>query len=296
MGDDDIRIESAAGELSSGISRSSVILMEAAYLPESRRHEEQGSRFFRTLRASQEEEIPGPDGRVYITKISTRTPWAVVREIRGAASDEGEGTGGNPDVYTVVFYINIRPNETSTTRFVNATVSCITTSRSKILTFSPHRKEALPEIIGSVGDTIMVSPSLEFRAAIRRFERDDTERRFEVFVGPEEKICFTHGRECGFLFPLPGDELLEYMGMRTNGQGIFFDMYPPMPPNDREMPGRGGHAIVSLILEVPRGTTPEFIINISGRVKGEIWGVVPLEGGVHFFNPLNNDDYRSGKR
>ncbi len=285
MGDDDIRIESAAGELSSGISRSSVIMMEAAYLPESRRHEEPGSRFFRTLRACQEEEIPGPDGRVYVTKISTRTPWAVVRGIRGAASDEGEGTGGNPDVYTVVFYLNIRPNEPSTTRFVNATVFFITTPHSKILTFSPHRKETMAGIIGSVGDTIMVSPALEFRASVRRYESGDTDRRFEVYVGPEEKICFTYGSECGFLFPLPEDDLLEYTGMRTNGHGVFFDMYPPMPPNDREMTGRGGHAIVSFILEVPCGTTPEFIIHITGRVKGEIWGVVPLEGRVNFFNP-----------
>ena len=285
MGDDDIRIESAAGELISGISRSSVIMMEAAYLPESRRHEEPGSRFFRTLRACQEEEIPGPDGRVYVTKISTRTPWAVVRGLRGAASDEGEGTGDNPDVYTVVFYINLRPNEPSTTRFVNATVSFITTPHSKILTFSPHRKETMAGIIGSVGDTIRVSPGLEFRAAIRRYDSDDTERRFEVYVGPEEKICFTYGSECGFLFPIPGDELLEYTGMSTNGHGVIFDIYPPMPPNDREMPGRGGHAIVSFISEVPRGTTPEFIIHIKGRVKGEIWGVVPLEGQVHFFNP-----------
>ncbi len=284
MGDDDIWIETAAGELSSGISRSSVIMMEAAYLPESRRHEEPGSRFFRTLRACQEEEIPGPDGRIYVTKISTRTPWPVVRGLPRAVSDEGEGTGGNPDVYTVVFYLNLRLNEPSTTRFVNATVFFITTPHSKILTFSPHLKETMAGIIGSVGDTIRVSPELEFRASVRRYEQGDTDRRFEVYVGPEEKICFTYGSECGFLFPLPEDDLLEYTGMRTNGQGVFFDTYPPMPPNDREMPGRGGHAIVSLILEVPCGTTPEFIIHIVGRVKGEIWGVVPLEGRVHFFN------------
>jgi hypothetical protein len=285
MADEDIRIESAAGELNSGISRSSVIMMEAAYLPESRRQEEPGSRFFRTLHACRDEEIPGPDGRVYITKISTGTPWAVARGIRGAASGEGEDTGGNSDVHTVVFYINIRPNEPSTTRFVNATVSIITNPYSKILTFAPHAKETMAGIIGSVGDTIRVSPVLEFRAAIRRYERDDTERRFEVYVGPEEKICFTYGSECGFLFPLPGEELLEYAGMPANGHGVIFDVYPPMPPHDREMPGGGGHAIVSLILEVPRGTPPEFIIQIRGRTKGEIWGVVPLEGRVHFLNP-----------
>jgi hypothetical protein len=285
MTDEEVRIESGAGVLASGISRSSAIMMEAAYLATpSKTHEESGARFFRTRNVSQDEEVPGPDARVYITKLSNRTPEAVIRRIP-VMSAEREDDREDHEYYTVIFYINIQLDEPSTTRFINATVSFISSPTSKILRFSPKEKEDMAIIRETAGDRIFLSPFLEFSPTVLRDTGGipgEPECGFEIYAGPEEKIRVTYRRKYGYSFHVPKNELLEYEGMRINEHEVSFEIFPPMPPYDREIARKGKHAIVSLIVQVPRNTSPGIIILVAGRVKGEIWGVVQVKGQVDF--------------
>jgi hypothetical protein len=285
MADNDVHIESGAGELTSGISRSSAILMEAAYLPAPvKSRQEYGARFFRTLNTCQDEGVPGPNGRMYITRLSTRTPEAEVKRIGGMPA---EGKRGIYDFHTVIFYMNIHLDDPATTRFINATVSFVSLQQGKILTFSPQEKEIMAGIVERAGDRIFLSPSLEFDASSPRDTEhipNDAEQQFEVFVGPEEKMSVTYHRNYGYSFLIPKDELLEYEGMRKNEQEISFEIFPPMPPRDSEMGRKGMHAIVSLIVRVPCHTTPDISVLVAGKVKGDIWGVVPVKGRIGFLH------------
>ena len=288
MADEEVQIESAAGELTSGIQRSSAVMMEAAYLPSpSKRHEESGALFFKTPHAHRDEEVPGPNGRVYITKISNRIPDAGIKGIPGEPAKPVVERCSH-DFYTVIFFINLQLDEPSTTRFINATVSFVSPPLFKILSFSPKEKEKIIKIGRTVGDRIFLSPSLEFSASAPQYAegiRGDPVSRFEVYVGPEEKMCVTYHKKYGYAFLVPKCDLLEYEGMRNNEHEVSFEIYPPMPPNDREPAGNGKHAIVSFIVQVPCNSSPEILVRIAGKVKGEIWGVVPVKGQVDFLTP-----------
>ncbi len=98
-------------------------------------------------------------------------------------------------------------------------------------------------------------------------EPDDRRCRFEVRVGPEEKISLTRCRH-GYAFIIPKDELLEYEGMRKNEHEVFWEIYPRMPPEDGEYTGGGRHALFSFIVRAPRTIHPEVTIHIEGKVKG----------------------------
>jgi hypothetical protein len=287
MADEDVRVESAAGELISGISRSSATMMDAAYLPVTSKRNVSGTSFFKTVNNVREEEIPGPDGRVYITKLSNRTPEAEIKRIRGISGEQVK----KYDFYTVIFYINVQLDEPSTTRFINATVSFISSPQSKILKFSPEEKEIMAGIVETAGERIFLSPTLEFSASPPGYSDsipDDPESRFEVFVGLEEKMWVTYRRKYGYSFLIPKDEVLEYEGVRKNDHEVLFEIYPPMPPRDSEISGIGKHAIVSIIVQVPRFSSPGIVVRVAGKVKGEIWGVVPLTGQVKFSTPHGN--------
>jgi hypothetical protein len=284
MADEDVRIESAAGELISGISRSSASMMDAAYLPATSKRNVSRTPFIKTPDNPREEEIPGPDGRVYITKLSNRTPEAEIKRIPGISAEHQR----EYDFYTVIFYINIQLDEPSTTRFISATVSFVSSPHSKILRLSPEKKEIMTGIVETAGERIFLSPSLEFSASPPQYSDsipDDPECRFEVYVGLEEKMGVSYRRKYGYSFLIPKDEVLEYQGMRKNDREVLFEIYPPMPPRDSEISCKGNHAIVSLIIQVPRFSSPGIVVHIAGKVKGEIWGVVPLTGQVNFSNP-----------
>jgi hypothetical protein len=279
MADDSIWIESAAVELTSGIQKASAMLMKAAYLPVSLKKQDGGFGipFFKTASAHHEEETPGPDARVYITKISDSIPADELDRILSPAPYLR-----NYDFYSLFFYLNIHLDEPSTTRFINAIVTFAFSPEIKILDFSPKEKEIMIKIAGTAGDELFLTRSLVFSPSIPQYEGPDVPgRRYEVRVGPEEKISFTRSRH-GYTFTIPKDELLEYEGMRKNEHEVFWEIYPRMPPEDSEYNGRGRHALFSLIVRAPRTTDPEVTIHIEGKVKGKIWGVVPIKGSVNF--------------
>jgi hypothetical protein len=286
MADDDVQIESAAGELTSGIQKASAMTMKAAYLPASLKKQDErfGIPFFKTPPAHHDEEVPGPDARVYVTKISNSIPSDEIGRIISPAPDPR-----NHDFYTLFFYLNIQLNEPSTTRFINAMVTFAFPSEITVLDFSPREKEILAKIAATAGDEIFLSRSLVFSASIPQpAEQDDPGRRFEVRVGPEEKITLTLIKH-GYVLTVPKYELLEYEGMRKNEHEVFWEIYPRMPPEDREITERGMHAFFSLIVQVPRTTRPGVTVYIDGKVKGKIWGVIPVKGSVDFLRQYGSD-------
>ena len=290
MAGDDIRVESAASELRSGIQKASAVMMKAAYLPASskRQDTEFGVRFFMTPPVQQDEEIPGPDARAYIAKISNITPCEEIKRILGPAPGWETGIRTH-DFYTLLFYLNIRLDEPSTTFFINAIVSIAFSPEVTVLDYSPKEKEILGDIAGTAGDEIFLSPALRLGASpFQCPEAGDPEQRFEVRVGPEEKITMIYSRKSGYSLRVPKSGLLEYEGMRKNEHEVCWEIYPPMPPKDGTMKGKGMHAFFSLIVQTPSNVRPGISVHIEGKVKGTIWGVVPIRGSVNFFSQDNS--------
>jgi hypothetical protein len=282
MADDPFEIESAAAELTSGIQKASAMMMKAAYLsaPFKKQDDGCGGPFFRTRPAHHDEEIPGPDARVYITKISDSIP---TDEIDGILSPAPYLR--NYDFYTLFFYLNIHLDEPSTTRFINAVVIFEFPPEIKILDFSPKEKEITVKLARTAGDEIFLSRSLAFSTSLSQHgEPDHSGRRIEVRVGPEEQISLARSRH-GYVLSIPGYALLEYEGMRKSGNEVFWEIYPRMPPEDSETSGGGMHAFFSLIVQAPRTTYPGVTVRIDGKVKGKIWGIVPIKGSVDFLRP-----------
>jgi hypothetical protein len=286
MAEDDVQVESAAGELTSGMQESSIRMMKAAYLstPAKKEGAAFGVPFFKTPSLHKDEEVPGPGARVYITKITNRTPDnEIIRIISPAA--EREVVSRTHDFYTFLFYVNIHLDEPSTTRFINAIVSFILSPGNKVLDYSPKEKETITNIAKTAGEEIFLSPALDISAFPLQYSEgpDDPESRFEIRIGPEEKIPVTYSKKQGYSLVVPKYMLLEYEGMRQNEHEVYWEIYPPMPPNDSEITGKGKHhAIFSLLVQAPRASPPEVTVRITGKVKGEIWGVVQLKGVLDF--------------
>ena len=286
MADDDIQVESAAGELKSGIQKASAVLMKAAYLPVSslKQETEFGSRFFQTPPIQHDEEIPGPNARAYIAKISAITPYEEIKRILGPAYGREAGIRTH-DFYTLIFFLNIQLDEPSTTRFINAIVSFSFLPEITILEFFPREKEIVGEIAASDGDEIFLTPALMLRTSSPPSPKaGDSEKQFEVRVGPEEKIAITYSSRYGYSLRIPKYELLEYEGMRKSEHEVYWEIYPPMPPKESTLTGKGMHAFFALTVQTPCNVRPALTVHIEGKVKGTIWGVVPIQGSVEFFS------------
>ena len=286
MADDEVQVESAAGELTSGIQESSARMMKAAYLPVPVKKEdaEFGVPFFKTPPLHQDEEVPGPGARVYVTKLSNRTPDNEIKRILSPAADQ-EVINRTHDFYTFLFYVNMHLDEPSTTRFINAIVSFAFPPGNKVLDYSPKEKEIIANIAKTAGEEIFLSQALDFSAFFPECSEvnpDDPISRFEIRIGPEEKIPITYSKKHGYSLLVPKCTLLEYEGMRKNEHEVYWEIYPPMPPHDSEITGRAKHAIMSLLVQAPRASPPEVTVRIAGKVKGEIWGVVQIKGVLDF--------------
>jgi len=286
MAGDDIQVESAAGELRSGIQKASAVLMKAAYLPVSSRKEETEfcGRFFQTPPVQHDEEIPGPDARAYIAKISAITPYEEIKRILGPAYGREAGIRTH-DFYTLIFFLNIQLDEPSTTRFINAIVSFSFLPEITILEFFPREKEIVGEIAASGGDEIFLTQALMLcSSSLQSPKAGDPEKQFEVRVGPEEKIVMTYSRKSGYSLRIPKHKLLEYEGMRKSEHEVYWEIYPPMPPKESALTRKGMHAFFALTVQTPCNMRPCLSVHIEGKVKGTIWGVVPIKGSVEFLS------------
>jgi len=229
----------------------------------------------------QEDEEPGPNAMVYLTKMSARTPDVEITRILKEDPDR-EVNRHNHDFSTLVLTCSIRIGDPSTTRFINAIVTFDFPPEIKILDYSPKERGIITGIIETCGDGISISPALDFSAPALQgisVHAKNTER-FRVTVGPEEKMSGTYSKKTGYTLEMPVCELLEYEGMRNNGHEVCWEIFPSMPPQDIELPANERLAVFPLIIQTPRNTSPEMNVRIEGKVKGDLWGVIPIKGSV----------------
>jgi hypothetical protein len=279
-------VESVELALLSDIEMSSAIMMKDAYLPNSgeKTDEDRCAPCLQPEDSHKEDGSAGPNALVYVTKISTRTPPEEIEKILNKNPDRKTNTG-TYDFYTIVLAISLHPGDPRTTRFINGTMNLAFLRGTKILTYSPKEKGIITAIIEKGGDAISLSQSLDFSSSAsqgKKTQPDLDENRFEIPVGPDEKIAGTYSEKSGYSLNIPPGVLLDYRGMLKNEREMFWEIYPPMPGPDNEITGKERQVVFSLIVQTPKNSQPKITANIEGRVKGNLWGVVPIKGSVVF--------------
>lgn len=284
MADNGVWVESVEAALLSEIGMFSARMMKVAFLPYSVKkmdaaHVVPPSQPENTLH---EDEVSGPNAVVYVTKISTRTPGEEIKKL--LKNDPGrEEILRNYDFYTILLITSIQMDDPSTTRFINATIEFVFPHGIKILDYSPKEKGIVMGIIERGGTGIAISQTLDFSASSSQsteVQSGNPENRFEVRVGPEVKITSTYSKKSGYSVEISPCDLLEYQVMLKNEHEVYGEVYPPMPPQDIKSTGKKNLAVFSFIIQTPRNSRPEIHVYIEGRVKGNLWGVIPLKGSV----------------
>ncbi len=286
MGESDISVESVVLALLSDIEMSSAMMMKDAYLPNSgeKTDEKRSAPGSKPEDFHQEEGIAGPNVSVYLTKLSNPTPPEEIEKILKKDPYRKTNTVAY-DFYTIVLSICMRPGDPRTTRFINGTMNIAFSRGIKILTYSPKEKGIITAIIEKGGDAISLSRSLDFSAFSsqgKKTQYDPGENRFGIPVGPDEKITGTYSEKSGYSLDIPPSVLLDYRGMLKNEREMFWEIYPPMPGQHIEVTGKEVQAVFSFIVQTPKNAPPKITANIEGRVKGNLWGVVPIKGSVVF--------------
>jgi len=284
MADNGVWVESVEAALLSEIGKSSARMMKVAFLPSSvkKMDEAHGVPPSQPVNTLHEDEVSGPNAIVYVTKISTRTPGEEIKNL--LKEDPGrEKILRNYDFYTILLITSMRIDDPSTTRFINAAIEFVFPPGIKILDYSPKERGMVTEIIKSDGTGIAISQTLDFLASssqTTKVQAGNPENRFDVRVGPEAKITGTYSKKSGYSLEIPPDELLEYQFMLKNEHEIYGEVYPPMPLHDIESTGKEKLAVFSIIIRAPKNSPPEIHVHMEGRVKGNLWGVIPLKGSV----------------
>jgi hypothetical protein len=284
MADNGVWVESVKAALLSEIEMVSARMMKNAYLPYplKNRDEEPCVPLSQPVNILQADEVSGPNAIVYITKISTQTPGEEIKKL--LKNDPGrEEILRNYDFYTILLITSIQMDDPSTTRFINATLEFVFPHGIKILDYSPKEKGIVIGIIESGGAGIAISQSLDFLASslkTPKVQPGNPGNRFEIGVGPEVIITCTYSKKSGYSVEISFCDLLEYQVMLKNEHEVYGEVYPPMPPQDTDSTGKKNLAVFSFIIQTPRNSPPEIQVNIDGRVKGNLWGVIPLKGSV----------------
>jgi len=279
-------VESVELALLSDIEMSSAIMMKDAYLSESeeKTDDKHGVSGIKQKNSHPEQGLAGPNVSVYITKISNPTPPDEIEKILKKDPYRKADTGNN-DFYTILLSISMRPGDPITTRFINGTIDLAFLRGIKILTYSPKEKGIITAVIEKGAEAINLSQSLVFSASAsqgKKTQPDPDENRFSIPVGKNEKITGTYSKKSGYSLDLPTSVLLDYRGMLKNEREMFWEIYPPMPGQNIEVTGNEMQAIFSFIVQTPKNTPPKITARIDGRVKGNLWGVVPIRGSVVF--------------
>ncbi len=284
MADNGVWVESVKAALLSEIELVSARMMKVAYLPYpvKNRDEEQCVPLSQPMNILQADEVSGPNAVVYVTKISTRTPGEDIKKLL-KNDPVREEILRNYDFYTILLITSIQMDDPSTTRFINATIEFVFPNGIKILDYSPKEKGIVIGIIECGGAGIAISQTLDFLASSLQsteVQSGNPENRFEVRVGPEVIIPGAYSKKSGYSIEISPCDLLEYQVMLKNEHEVYGEVYPPMPPQDIESTGKKNLAVFSFIIQTPRNLLPEIQVHIEGRVKGNLWGVIPLKGSV----------------
>jgi hypothetical protein len=286
MADNDISVESIELALLSGIEVSSAQMMKDAYQPPSaEKTGEQGPvPGSPSGNTSQEDGSTGPNVQVYVTKLSIRTPAEEIERLLKKNPDR-RTTPDSHDFYTLVLAISMRMGDPSTTRFINGTIGVVFPREIKILAYSPKEKGSIVSILEAGEDAISIAGNLALTPLPGKGTKippDPQENRFAIPVGHGEKISGTYRTKTGFALAIPARVLLEYRGILKNEHEMFWEIFPPMPPHDLAFTGNEMQVVFSLIVRAPKNSPPTFTAPIEGRVKGMLWGVIPVKGSVNF--------------
>jgi len=278
MAENGISVESVELKLSSEIGQSSAAMMVDAYLsiPGEDTAEHVDERCSGPGKSHAGAGHAGPEARVFLTKIISRTPQNVIEQICG-------GDYGSHDFYTVLIAMSIRLGDTATTRMINGMIEIVLPDRMDISDYSPKDKGSITALLENSGVGIALSRNLIFSPSMTadKGKKPDKERkRFSIPVGPKMKLGGTFSEKTGYVLDFPSGELLEYEGMLKSRHEVYWEIYPPMPPNDRDLCGEMMLAVFSLIIHAPKNTPQKFRAVIECRVKGILWGVIPLKGSV----------------
>jgi hypothetical protein len=282
MAGSDISVESVEVILLSEIERSSATMMKDAYLSLSGdgTFGETGITHGPPGSTPPAEKPAGPSARVVITRIVNRTPDDMVEQVR--KEDPGGSThDGKPAFYTVVFAIGITLGDPSTTRLVNGMIEFVFPEDAEIRSYSPKDKGSMTALIESGRNAFSLSPFLVFSSPdTTKIPRAAQKNRFTIPHGGGAVLSGSYTKKNGHSFDIPGESLLEYEGIVKNRHEIFWEFYPPMPPNDDRLSGTEMLAFFTLIIGTHRKTLPEVRSIIDCKVKGDLWGVVSLTGSA----------------
>ncbi|MDD1695796.1 MAG: hypothetical protein LUQ54_02750 [Methanoregula sp.] len=285
MADNGIRIESVETALRSEIGPLSAKMMKIQYQSDSVKNSPVDTKAPPTLleHARLDPVAPGPNALISLTKITTRTPREEVKNL--LKEDPGrEGHVRNHDFYTIVFITRIQTEDPSTTRFINGTMEFVFPPDVKILEHSPKERGIVAGILKKKGTGISLSPKLNLLTFSPEEDISpyNPEKPFEFRAGADAKITGSYSEKSGHYFSISPDELFEYITILKNDHEVYGEIYPPVPSSDIESNGRENYAIISLIVQTPRGISPVIQINIDTKVKGKIWGVILLKSRVIF--------------
>jgi hypothetical protein len=283
MAENGVDLKSVELALLSEIENSSALQMKDAYLPQAGEDagEGPGAERLQPGTAPHDDGGSGPGAMVYLTRIADRPPAEVTEKL--LAKEPGRRTrAGDYDVYSLILVLCVRLADPSTTRFINGTIGIAFPQGVTILHYSPKEKGLISAIIEAGGAAISISPGLDMGASATKSPKkphDPAENRFAIPVGPADTIAGSCGRT-GCLLAVPAGFLLEYQGMLKNEREMFWEIYPPMPPLETEITGTEMYAVISLIVRAPKNSPPAITTRIEGRVKGNLWGVIPVKGSV----------------
>ncbi|WP_321508576.1 hypothetical protein [uncultured Methanoregula sp.] len=284
MADNGISVESVEVTLLSGIDMSSATMMVDTYRSHSGEKTGEGPEipYVQSRDRYLGEGHTGPEARVILTKVVNRTPDEVIEQLHKEKSGL-LGNDANKDFYTVLFIMSMRLGDHSTTRLINGMIEMIFPRDTEISGYSPKDKNSITTILENHSDAVFLTPDLNFLASGTRIPKKSPqprENRFDIRVAPGETLNGMYTPKTGYSLSIPSTLLLEYQGILKNQQEVFWEIYPPMPPHDTQMTGDAMLAVFSLIIRAPKNTLPKMRTIIECRVKGDLWGVIPLKGST----------------
>jgi len=220
----------------------------------------------------------GPEARVYFTKIVSPTSEKEIKVFLHRDPDDPVCRDASA-FFTLIIVASIRLNDPSTTRLVNATATFDLPKDSFFVNFFPRERGVIGRVIESGGSGMVLTPGLDLIRSDSNESSDGPRRnRFDIRIGPEESVPGFFTKRTGHYLGIPVSGLLEYQGMVGSGKSISYEIYPPMLPEETEVYGKKTLAVFAFIVRSSKKSSLQTKISIEGKVKGDLWGVVPLHG------------------
>ena len=275
-----ISINSAEIALTSEMESLSARRLKAAYLQPAGEFDNESAQAQSRGLLPASKEKSGPDATVYLTVLAARVTSEEQKNIPGLSTQDGdaEKTGS---VFMMTVIAGIQLDDPATTRFINATLTLGFSPDARILAYSPHGRTIITKIIQSGARGISITPLLAFGGLDPQdlaSKSPGSVQHFDVRAGQDTLLQGTYSGKNGFRLSVPSGCLLEYQGMQKSAHQVYWELYSPMIPRDGDCAGKEHLSVFSLIVQTPKRRAPAIGTQIQGRVKGDLWGVIRLDG------------------